>query len=342
MEINIKLAKISTSFKTEKIPPVLENLEVTPSTEEQNFKSKKDGFNNVLVKKVTASIDPNILPENIKEGTSILGVDGGYSGIDTSDATATAGDLLKDKTAYIGEGKITGTIEEYDGSFSGGGSTVSELETSYLSRIDGTNGVNITKLPSGITELGDYAFSRCTNLVSLELPNTITKIGDNAFERCTNLKSLILPNNITSLGMYVFSICSNLILTELPESITEIGAFCFNECPKLALTEIPRGVTTINNNVFNSCTNLTTITCLGDITNIGTYGFGRCSKLATLSLPNITSVPTLLGTNAFYNTPIASGTGYIYVPDNLVESFETANKWSTYANQIKPISEMEE
>ena len=117
--------------------PELENLEITPSKEEQNFNGI---YGSVKVHEVTSNIDPNIISENIKEGINILGVDGKFSGIDTTDATATAGDLLKDKTAYANGEQIVGTIEEYDGSFTGGGDSLKITDTSYLfynnSRLD--------------------------------------------------------------------------------------------------------------------------------------------------------------------------------------------------------------
>lgn len=54
----------------------------------------------------------NITPEKIKSGEIILGVEGNYSGegIDTSDATATAADILLNKTAYVNNEKLIGTI----------------------------------------------------------------------------------------------------------------------------------------------------------------------------------------------------------------------------------------
>lgn len=59
-----------------------------------------------------------IIPDNIKEGVTIFGVEGALNvnGIDTSDATATPEDILKGKTAYVNGELITGTIEDYGGS----------------------------------------------------------------------------------------------------------------------------------------------------------------------------------------------------------------------------------
>lgn len=65
-----------------------------------------------LIKKATINKDENLVAENILKGTSIYGIDGtGESGIDTSDATATAGDILLGKTAYVKGEKVTGTLE---------------------------------------------------------------------------------------------------------------------------------------------------------------------------------------------------------------------------------------
>jgi hypothetical protein len=175
---------------------------------------------------------------------------------------------------------------------------------------------------------------------NIQLPAGTTSIGIGAFQYCTNLALTELPAGITSIRVFTFYGCTNLALTELPSGVTTIETGAFNGCTNLALTELPSGITSIKPRVFNGCTSLTEMTCLGNITTIETGAFNGCTKLSKFALPNITSVPTLSSTNAFHSTPIASGTGYIYVPDDLVESFKSATNWSTYADQIKAISEM--
>lgn len=526
------------NYAIQEIKPELENLKVIPKTEQQKFKSEKYGYDEVIVEKVTADIDSNIKPENIKVGETILGVPGGYkgidtsdadavekdiaegktayvngkkiigdvttvsgskpftpntvvdfggsigfqniftkpylfrngskilitenydkiaeeigltpeqivegntvlnikgsgkTGIDTSDATASPNDILIGKTAYANNTKIEGTIEEYDGAYEGIASNINEWEEILKSSIDDSKGKNVTKLPNGLTSIGFYAFYNCTNLALTELPdsietidkygfalctnlaliklsNSLTTIADNAFYNCTNLPLAEIPEKVTSIGTYAFSNCMNLQLTKLPDNLTVIKTACFQNCSKikllelpkgvtsieggafascsqLALTELPEGVTTIGGNSFENCTSLaltklphnlktigsnafyncekititeisegitsiasesfrdctslTKINCKGNITTISNSSFRGCTQLTKFVLSNVTTVPSLPYTNAFTNTPISSGTGYIYVPDSLVESFKIAKNWSTYANQIKPISELE-
>ena len=53
----------------------------------------------------------NLKPENLKAGITCLGIEGTMnSGIDTSDANATANDIAIGKTAYINGEKVTGIL----------------------------------------------------------------------------------------------------------------------------------------------------------------------------------------------------------------------------------------
>lgn len=54
--------------------------------------------------------DADLISANIKAGASIFGVAGKSSVVETSDATATAAQILSSNTAYVNGSKITGTI----------------------------------------------------------------------------------------------------------------------------------------------------------------------------------------------------------------------------------------
>lgn len=90
----------------------IEATEYIPGTSNQTIASGQY-LNGVQ----TIKGDANLVAGNIKSGVSIFGVSGSYAGsggssggIDTSDATATAGDIVSGKTAYVNAEKITGTL----------------------------------------------------------------------------------------------------------------------------------------------------------------------------------------------------------------------------------------
>ena len=59
-----------------------------------------------------SSNNGNLLPEYIKEGITLGGVTGTLKDLDTSDATATAEDILEGKVAYARGERIVGTMKE--------------------------------------------------------------------------------------------------------------------------------------------------------------------------------------------------------------------------------------
>lgn len=129
-------------------------------------------------------------------------------------------------------------------------------------------------------------------------------------------------------------------ITEIADShMTSIGDYAFNSCSKLTTANF-LAATSIGSNAFNSCSALTTAN-FPAATRIGSGAFQYCSALTALILRSAT-MATLSATSAFTNTPIASGTGYIYVPAALVDSYKAASNWSTYANQIRAIEDYPE
>ena len=76
-----------------------------------------------------ASIDSNLVAENIKSGVTISGITGTF----TNDGTATASDIASGATAYVNGAKVTGIISTYTSS--GGnwaGNTFKSLVASWL------------------------------------------------------------------------------------------------------------------------------------------------------------------------------------------------------------------
>ena len=202
----------------------------------------------------------------------------------------------------------------------------------------------------GMTSIPDYYFQSSfgSNLFkniksnsNLHLPNDLKSIGKSAFYQCSNLALTELPDSITKIDSKAFQYCGNLALTKLPDNLTTLNQYAFRGCSKITINEIPAGVDVLNSYVFYDCSGLRTITCLGPVRYVYQDFCISCKWVGKFILPNITSVPTLTGYPLFPNSYIESGTGYIYVPDALVDSFKTATNWSTYAAQIKGISELE-
>ena len=157
----------------------------------------------------------------------------------------------------------------------------------------------------------------------------------------TKLISINLPEGIPEIKNNTFYNCADLTITEIPSSVTKLGNGAFNTCTSLTSMTIKGNITYMDNAVFRECANLEEVIFEGSATGIQNTVFYNCKKLTKVVFKNNVEVPTLNHSNSFLATPIESGTGYIYIADDLVETMKTAANWSTYANQIKPLSELQ-
>ena len=178
------------------------------------------------------------------------------------------------------------------------------------------------------------AFSSCSKLTSANFP-AVTSIGSYAFNSCSNLTSANFPA-ATIIDNNAFYGCSKLTSANFPAA-TIINSSAFYECSKLTSANFP-AATSINTSAFSSCSNLTSAD-FSAVTSIGSYAFSSCSNLTSLILRKSDSICTLANTNAFNYSSIRSGTGYIYVPRALVDTYKAASNWSTFANKFRALED---
>ena len=143
--------------------------------------------------------------------------------------------------------------------------------------------------------------------------------------------------SLTATGVTTYAFYGDKLLTTVSLPVaTSISSYAFYGCSALTTADFPV-VTSIGNYAFSGCSALTTAD-FPLVTSISSYAFRDCASLTSLTLSK-NQVATLSSTNALQGTPIASGTGHVYVPDDLVDQYKAATNWATYANRILPISQ---
>ncbi len=167
-------------------------------------------------------------------------------------------------------------------------------------------GVTEYTIPDSVTEIGDYAFYKCSSLTSVTIGNSVTTIGEKALSSCSSLTSITIPDSVTVIGYETFAYCSSL------QSVT-----------------IGNSVTTIGYAAFALCSSLTSITIPDSVTEIGEFAFYGCSSLESVYCKPTT--PPSIGDSVFDGN--ASGRK-IYVPAESVAAYKTAEGWSDYADSI--------
>ena len=218
-------------------------------------------------------------------------------------------------------------------------------------------------IPDSVTKIGDSAFNKCTNLVSVTIPNSVTTIGRSAFQDCNCLTSIVIPNSVTGIGYYAFKNCSNLTSIMISSSVTSIGNRAFEGCTNLISVDveknnttyasengvlfdkakitlllypigkidtkyiIPNSVTNIGDFAFYQCTALICIIIGNNVTKIGNSAFNKCTNLVSVT---ISDSVTTIGWSAFRDCNCLTS---IVIPNNVTKigyaAFEGCNSLIT-------------
>ncbi len=160
----------------------------------------------------------------------------------------------------------------------------SEHSSSYITKV---------VIPDSVTEIGQYAFYKCTSLPEVDIPKEVSSIGWYAFKGCTSLTGIIMHYNDTlintgtegtqpfrvTIGNSAFSGCSELTNVDLSENVTSIGDYAFSECKKLESLILPESLTHMGCGMISG-TWVNSITIPKNVRSSGHSGTSRNGALA--------------------------------------------------------------
>ena len=126
---------------------------------------------------------------------------------------------------------------------------------------------------SQLKTIGDYAFSSCKQLTTIEIPANVTKITYGAFKDCTSLDTVTFAGNkVTYFGSAIFYGCTSLKNIDIPSTLTTLGKQAFRECTSLESVVIPAGIVSpvqgIDDATFVGCTSLKQVVILCELQTI--------------------------------------------------------------------------
>ncbi len=160
----------------------------------------------------------------------------------------------------------------------------------------GCSNLQDVSLSENLTNIGVGGFESCSSLISVEVPETVTFLGVGAFYNDTSLSSVTLPEGLEIIYYGAFCGCEALAQLEIPSTVYQINAAAFAYCSSLKTLEIPAGVGGVSSYTFYYCTGLTSIKFLGDIRYINKCAFYKCTKLSSFT---IMESCTFIGEDAF-------------------------------------------
>lgn len=221
-------------------------------------------------------------------------------------------------------------------------------------------GITTYEIPEGITSIATFSFFGCSQLVSLVLPETLVSIYGGSFMGCSSLTQMKIPDSVTYIPTGAFGGCTALesfsgkfatsdarclvINKELiafapagltsyivPNGIEVLGQSVFSDCARLQSVSLPTSLKKIQYFAFGRCTSLEMLVIPTNVTDLGISAFSGCKSLGTITVEPLT--PPNAGEDLFKDCA-----GFdIYVPEDALKNYQSANNWSNYSSRMHGI-----
>jgi hypothetical protein len=211
---------------------------------------------------------------------------------------------------------------------------IKSIATSIRAKTGKSDAMKVSEMSGEIDSLHAETNALIQRTISGVYKNSdITVVGNRSLSYLPGVTKFDLPN-VTRFeeGGLMY----NKALTKInAPKLTWIGESALRYCS--ALTSVPTAnVTLLHMYCLAACTALKTVD-VSVATYVRSYSLNG-SGITSLIL-RYNSVSILQSTNALTDTPIASGTGYIYVPSSIIDSYKATTNWSVYADQFRALED---
>ena len=192
--------------------------------------------------------------------------------------------------------------------------TLTAIADAIRARANITGALTPEEFATAIESIPDYLALRANNDTPFSYHSEeVKRLYNDTFGGSNQIESVSVPN-CKQIQWRALNSCSRLTSVYAPNALSiESGSFSGSSAlPRLKLPSA--------SSIYDSA-------------------FKNCTALAILVLGRTDNIVELRNINAFAGTPIESGTGYVYVPSALVDTYKADSVWSTYANQIRAIED---
>lgn len=159
----------------------------------------------------------------------------------------------------------------------------------------------------------------------------VNKIGNYAFSRASNLTKLQISNNIITIGAWTFLGCNKFKLLEIPDNVQIITADAFHDCSGIENVQIGKGVKSIGGNAFVNCDSLKKVIYNNESTAIASKGF-NCKNWTEIEINDDSKTFKVID-NVLYSYDLSK---IIKVPTGykgnfeMIDSVENIGNWSFF------------